>query len=84
MLIDSPAAGKLGPNRALFFNEQENRIEKFRPYGLPDRDWLERVARQFQSRPRPEPIPVPSHDGDREPSLVEATSEAAEPAEETL
>ena len=34
-LIDSPAAGKLGPNRALFFSEEQGRLEKFRPYGLP-------------------------------------------------
>jgi hypothetical protein len=69
-LIDSPAAGKLGPNRALFYSEEENRIEKFRPYGLPDTKWLDQIARQFKSRPRPEPIPITSGDvnGDGAPS----------------
>ena len=51
-LIDSPAAGKLGANRALFFSEEENRIEKFRPYGLPDPQWLD------QRKP---PVPGPTH-----------------------
>jgi hypothetical protein len=49
-LIDSPAAGKLGPYRALFFSEEEGRLEKFRPYGLPADDWLAWVGRQFQAR----------------------------------
>ncbi|QEH37082.1 FtsK-like domain-containing protein [Aquisphaera giovannonii] len=52
-LIDSPAAGKLGPNRALFFSEEENKLEKFRPYGLPDPTWLDQVTEQFRSRPVP-------------------------------
>ncbi len=52
-LIDSPAAGKLGENRALFFSEEENRIEKFRPYGLPDPKWLEKVTSRLHARPSP-------------------------------
>ena len=67
-LIDSPAASKLGPNRALFYSEEENRIEKFRPYGLPDPAWLEHVAERFAAKPKPEPVAVPSHDGNGEPS----------------
>ena len=35
-LIDTPAASKLGENRALYYSEEENRIEKFRPYGVPE------------------------------------------------
>ena len=35
-LIDTPAASKLGPNRALFYDEDEGRLEKFRPYSPPD------------------------------------------------
>jgi hypothetical protein len=31
-LIDSPAASRLGPNRAIFFSEESGAIEKFRPY----------------------------------------------------
>jgi S-DNA-T family DNA segregation ATPase FtsK/SpoIIIE len=49
-LIDSPAAGKLGPNRALYFSEDENVLEKFRPYGLPDPGWLKRVADRLRER----------------------------------
>jgi hypothetical protein len=39
-LIDSPAASKLGPHRALFANEEDGRLEKFRPYGAPAEEWL--------------------------------------------
>ena len=42
-LIDTPAASKLGENRALYYSEEENRIEKFRPYGIPELEWLEGV-----------------------------------------
>ena len=50
-LIDSPAAGKLGENRALYFSEEENRIEKFRPYGVPEMDWLEDVQETVRGPP---------------------------------
>jgi hypothetical protein len=83
-LIDSPAAGKLGPNRALFFSEEENRIEKFRPYGLPDPAWLEHVAERFQAKPKPEPVAVPSHDGNGEPAQGEEVPERVSPAPESL
>lgn len=39
-LIDSPAASRLGDNRALWHSEEEGRLEKFRPYGLPSEAWL--------------------------------------------
>lgn len=39
-LIDSPVAAKLGPYRAIFVNEEEARVEKFRPYDLPSTEWL--------------------------------------------
>jgi hypothetical protein len=51
-LIDSPAASKLGENRALYFSEEENRIEKFRPYGVPELGWMERVHQWFAARPQ--------------------------------
>ena len=50
-LIDSPAAANLGFYRALFANEERGIIEKFRPYALPDRDWLEKVAANLIARP---------------------------------
>lgn len=40
-LIDTPVASKLGQHRALFVSEEEGRMEKFRPYGLPDGEWLD-------------------------------------------
>ena len=46
-LLDSPLASKLGPHRALFYDEEEGRLEKFRPYGLPSAAWLEWVKGQF-------------------------------------
>ncbi|MEZ5387244.1 MAG: FtsK/SpoIIIE domain-containing protein [Prosthecobacter sp.] len=39
-LIDSPKAGSLGLNRAIFYSEHEARMETFRPFALPDADWL--------------------------------------------
>jgi len=65
-VIDSPAAGKLGENRALFYSEEENRVEKFRPYSIPDADWIAEVKAKFDARPLPtepeappEPEPAP-------------------------
>ena len=49
-LIDSPAGGKLGPNRALLYLEEQGTLEKFRPYGLPSDEWLENVATAFAPR----------------------------------
>jgi hypothetical protein len=46
-LIDSPLASKLGLHRALFFNEEDGRLDKFRPYGLPSEAWLRRVQEQL-------------------------------------
>jgi len=40
-LMDSPAASKLSRNRALYLQDEQERPEKFRPYGLPDPKWLE-------------------------------------------
>jgi S-DNA-T family DNA segregation ATPase FtsK/SpoIIIE len=49
-LIDSPAASKLGLHRALYFNEEDGRLDKFRPYGLPSEAWLRRVQEQLRRR----------------------------------
>ncbi len=54
-LIDNPAAGKLGPNRALFHSEEEGKLEKFRPYGLPDDAWLDEVRAKL-ARPQAAPV----------------------------
>jgi len=49
-LIDSPLANKLGQNRALAYSEEHGTIEKFRPYALPEGEWLQRVRERFGSR----------------------------------
>ncbi|MFO0908345.1 MAG: FtsK/SpoIIIE domain-containing protein [Isosphaeraceae bacterium] len=58
-LIDSPVASRLGPNRALYFSEEEGRLEKFRPYGLPTETWLETVRNALSARPVPPRRPAP-------------------------
>ncbi|WP_435007615.1 FtsK/SpoIIIE domain-containing protein [Tundrisphaera lichenicola] len=70
-LIDSPAAGRLGENRALLYNEEQGKTEKFRPYGLPDQAWLDRARDQLQAKARPAtwsdaplPKPTPKSSGD--------------------
>lgn len=47
-LIDSPAANKLGFFRALAYSEEQGVMEKFRPYALPDREWLNQIAQKLQ------------------------------------
>lgn len=42
-LIDSPLANRLGFYRALFFSEEQGLLEKFRPYSLPDREFLDEL-----------------------------------------
>jgi hypothetical protein len=49
-LMDSPAASKLGRHRALFLHEEQERAEKFRPYGLPPADWLNGALEMLRAR----------------------------------
>lgn len=49
-LIDSPAANKLGTNRALSYSEEQGVMEKFRPYGPPTAGWLAHVAAKFRAK----------------------------------
>jgi S-DNA-T family DNA segregation ATPase FtsK/SpoIIIE len=46
-LIDSPAANKLGFHRALAYSEEQGVMEKFRPYALPDKGWLDEVKEKL-------------------------------------
>jgi hypothetical protein len=50
-LIDTPTAAKLGLHRGLLYLEQEGTLETFRPYGLPDPEWMEEVRRALSGRP---------------------------------
>jgi hypothetical protein len=49
-MLDSPAASKLGPHRALFYSEEQNRLEKFRPYGFPSDEWLQQLGDHLRRR----------------------------------
>jgi hypothetical protein len=49
-LIDSPAANKLGFHRALAFSEEQGVLEKFRPYALPGKAWLDQVAAALKNK----------------------------------
>jgi len=46
-MIDSPAASRLGRNRALFLEEGTERPEKFRPYGMPPIPWLKQIGERL-------------------------------------
>ena len=54
-LIDTPAAAKLGPQRALFIHEETGTLEKFRPYAFPTAEWLAGVAAAMAKRPQGTP-----------------------------
>jgi hypothetical protein len=47
ILMETQDANKLGAYRALFYNEEENYLEKFRPYKTPKEDWLKKIAQRF-------------------------------------
>jgi hypothetical protein len=49
-LMDSPAASKLGRHRALFLQEEQERPEKFRPYGVPSAAWLTEACAALRAR----------------------------------
>ncbi len=44
-LIDSPQANNLGLHRALLYDEEHGKLEKFRPYRSPKPDWTQTVFR---------------------------------------
>jgi energy-coupling factor transporter ATP-binding protein EcfA2 len=43
-LMDNPVAAKLGPQRALYYTEDQGKIEKFRPYALPSAEWIKSLG----------------------------------------
>jgi len=46
-LMDTPEASRLGVNVAIFYDEGQGRMEKFRPYGLPSSEWLAWIKTQL-------------------------------------
>ena len=65
-LVENPAAGRLGEQRALFVQEETGTLEKFRPYQFPSDEWLTNLSVRLRSRPqgtpaeRPKPNTQPS------------------------
>ena len=59
-LVDSPAAVKLGPQRALFVHEETGTLEKFRPYAFPSGEWLTGVSATLRARPQGTPVERPA------------------------
>jgi len=47
-LIDTKAASKIGPHRAFFYNEEEGHLEKFRPFALPEEEWILDIGEKFK------------------------------------
>jgi S-DNA-T family DNA segregation ATPase FtsK/SpoIIIE len=58
-LVESPAASKLGPQRALFIHEETGTLEKFRPYAFPGGEWLDGVVQAMRARPSGTPVDDP-------------------------
>lgn len=56
-LIDNPAAGKLGSNRALLFRGDLGTLDKFRPYQAMSPGWIDDLRRQTPSPTEVEPAP---------------------------
>jgi len=50
--LDDLAASRIDkPHRAIFFDEERpGKLEKFRPYGIPSKDWRQQVARKLYAR----------------------------------
>jgi len=44
-LMESPKASTLGMHRAILYNSQQGSAEVFRPYALPENDWLDEIGR---------------------------------------
>ena len=47
-LIDSPSASKLELHTALLYNEQSGDSVKFRPFSLPNKQWMETLESSFK------------------------------------
>ncbi|MFM8633256.1 MAG: FtsK/SpoIIIE domain-containing protein, partial [Planctomycetia bacterium] len=77
-LIDSPAASRLGPQRALFIHEETGTLEKFRPYAFPGPDWLATVSRRLRARPQGTPRERPAAET---AAAKPPASDAEQPAE---
>lgn len=66
-LIDSPAAGRLGANRALLFRGDLGTLDKFRPYKASSLGWLHEL--RFGPRDQLVAPPEETHEDSAAPSL---------------
>ena len=57
-LMDAPTASKLGRHRALYLQDEQERPEKFRPYGLPPAEWLNAACDALRARLTLQPEPA--------------------------
>jgi hypothetical protein len=48
--LDTPAATRLNVHRGLFASEDLGTLEKFRPYGVPTKEWLAEVRQRILDR----------------------------------
>ena len=71
-LIDSPAAGRLGTNRALLFRADLGTLDKFRPYKAPLLGWLHEL--QYGQRNPVAPLLEETHE-----VSPDATSQTEQP-----
>ena len=49
-LCDSTVASNLGLHKALLAVESDGTLEKFRPYTMPDAEWLEKVKQLLKKK----------------------------------
>jgi hypothetical protein len=82
-LIDSPVAGRLGPNRALLYRGDLGTIDKFRPYKSLSPGWFEELRHQPLATETSESFEEVVEDAEvpldiQQPAMIE--SDSAEPA----
>ena len=80
-LIDSPAASKLGPQRALFIHEETGTLEKFRPYAFPSPEWLAGMSERLRARPQGTPQERPAASPSANPIAAESPEMSARSAD---
>ncbi|MGD0769451.1 MAG: FtsK/SpoIIIE domain-containing protein [Tepidisphaeraceae bacterium] len=81
-LIDSPAANKLGANRALAYSEEQGSMEKFRPYALPNEKWLAEVKGTLAAKCQASGIQPGEFPPDPAEALAAEAAENGDAAEE--
>jgi len=83
-LIDSPAAGRLGPNRALLFRGDLGTLEKFRPYQAPTPGWIDEqcAASGHAGASKENPVAGSAPAGSRPESIDAVTTERPDGSED--